>query len=156
MTINPLLNENANRLKIAYETLLGAGAHTPSAGLRELIVQTELIGVGFGVCDSDCETVTCDESELHIELLVAAAPLVKVSDELQDILTGEIEDLLARFAPKAAILYAVRTKLWQTAPDAWARLMGQLLLHVQTPESGLAITAVIAERISNVKGSNEA
>jgi len=144
------------RLKLVYETLLGVRAHTTLDDLRNLILELDLLVASFGLGINDRELVSCSDAELVTELVLTAAPLVKVTEDLHGLLCTEIEDMLARHAPNACILYAARSKLWEVDIEAWARVMGMVLRHVKNSKAGLVITAVIAERVAGEEVADEA
>ena len=144
------------RLKLAYSTLLESTAHAPPSSIRDLILEVDLIAGSFGVAFDDRESIACADEDLDKELIVTAASLVKVSEDLHDGLLEEIENLLARNVPHSCFFYIVRSKLWETDSKAWARLVGLMLFHVKDPESFLPITAVIAQRIPGGEGIDEA
>jgi hypothetical protein len=134
------------RLKLAYQILLDAGAHTPSEKLRHLILDIDLIAASFGVGLNNRESIDCADSELAAELVVSAAPLVRIPADLHDVLCTEIQDALARHATKCCALYIVETRLWEFDKTAWARLISLLLTKIENPEACLDVTAVIFER----------
>ena len=149
-------NMNGNRLKLVYPILLEAGAHTPPADLRELILEVDLLVASFGLGLSDRDSIDCTDSELATELVVTAAPLVRIPEDLHDVLCTEIEDALAKHAPRACVLYLAKSKLWEKDAEVWSHLIGLLVRHVKNPEAQLAITAVIAQRISGGDETDEA
>lgn len=144
------------RLSLAYKILLEASAHAPPSGIRNLILDVDLTVASFGVGFNDRENVTCPDSDLTAELVAAAAPLVRISEDLHDELLGEIELALARHAPQACIFYIAKSKLWECAPETWSRLIGLLVRHVTNTDAQHAITAVIAQRILGGEGIDEA
>lgn len=146
--------DQQHRLKLIYKILLDAGTQTPAGKLRELILDIDLIAASFGVGFNNRESVDCADSELPAELVVSAAPLVRIPEDLHDVLCTEIEDALARHATTCCALYIAETRLWEIDKMAWARLIALLLPKIDNSEACLAITAVVFERSFEKEGVN--
>lgn len=139
-------SSNQTPLQMAFQTLLAAPSFTTPDQIREMILGTDLIVASFGLGLNDRDTVTCPDEELTGELIITATPLAKVHVSMAADLLDEIEELLARHAPKAFIAYACKRRLWNDAA-AWNRNIGRLAAHVTDPEVRKKLIAVLADHL---------
>lgn len=133
-------------LQIAIRALLDSPSCTPPHAVRELILALDVTIASFGVGLNDRDSVTCADADLPRELANTAVPLADIPAEMQNLLLEDIEDLLARHAPRAFVLYAARRKLWGDA-NGWKRTTGILVTHVHDAETRQKLTAVLADHL---------
>jgi hypothetical protein len=142
---NTTTDHNISPVHLAFQALLDAHHFTPPNQLRELILAVELTKMSFCLPANEREFVTCTDEELPADLIFTAGGLIKIPSESHDDLLGDIEEMLARHAPKAFIAYASRRRLWED-PVGWNKTIGLLASHINA-DARHKLTAVLANEI---------
>jgi hypothetical protein len=147
--------EPLSRIGTAYAAVFAAFEEADFESKQAIILSLENVAASLGlpfqpVDDETVRTVDQMHDEFrHIIDTVADAP-----EEQHGLLTDDLEEVLAIYAPMWCARQVGAHKLWQKDPVGWERLMGLILKHVvKTPVASAQLTWGVIQHFNGMRGS---
>ncbi len=147
--------EPLSRIGTAYAAVFACFEEADFESKHSIILSLENVAASLGLHFKalDEETVrTVDEMHeqfRHIIEIVADAP-----EEQRDLLTEDLEKVLAIYAPLWCARHVGAHKLWEQDPASWERLMGRILKHVvKNPVACAQLTWGIVQHFNGIRGA---
>jgi hypothetical protein len=147
--------EPLSRIGTAYAAVFAAFEEADSESKQAIILSLENVAASLGLPFQpvDEETVrTVDE--LHEEFRHIIETVADAPEEQRGMLTEDLEEVLAIYAPMWCARQVGAHKLWQQDPASWERLMGLLLKHVvKNPVASAEVTWVVIQHLNGIRGA---